>query len=148
MAKFTVEYVGKVKRRLEKLDKKFLDGYRVEVEGEFGTPPVLDVVRYLADFDSGTLSTDDRARLTKQMVLGKPLSFYYRGSKVGGFVMNSEADLFDAYEVFVRHPPILMLLMQVCLMRLVEKSMPLPEESDPPAAAGETPGSRQPSPER
>ncbi len=143
MPKYTVDFLSSIRERLSKVEKGFLKGYVIDIDGELAMPPLLDVVRYMSEYggDSKDLSVESKSQLVRQMIVGKSVEIFYKGKRLGAFTMNSPKDLFDAYPVLAANPPALSLLMEICAMKMVEKWMPPKVESDPPAAAAETEGS-------
>jgi hypothetical protein len=59
----------------------------------------------------------------------------YKGEKVETFSLNHRDCLFDFFDVLRKNPVVMIVLQQIAVARLLEKSLPLPTESAPPTAA-------------
>ena len=134
--KFTIDYKTKVNARMAKVTQGWVNDYAIEVE-DYTLPPLLDIVRYLTEFaeTDGRLSSQSKDEIMRTAILGKMVTVYYKGEKLEGFTMNKRDDLLDAFPTLKAHPPVVMLLQQTAVARMLEKSLPLPVESVRPVAA-------------
>ena len=99
MPQFNVDYLSKVRGKLDEVDRDFIRGYTVDIAGDVTLPPVLEIVRYLTEYASGSLSPESKERILRTAIIGKQVTISYRGKQLGAFTMNQMSDLFDAYEV-------------------------------------------------
>ena len=137
MPTFTLDYLTKVKERLSGVKSDFLKDYSIEIDGEMGMPPLLDIIRYLSEIANGeTTNQKSKEMILKYAILGKKVTLFYKGALLGAFTMNSMADPLESFDVLRKNPPALMLLMEITSSRMVEKSMPPQEGNGQPAAAG------------
>ena len=134
---FDFKYLGMVGERFGKLEKGWINDYRVTVDPDFTLPSLLDIVRYLAEWgnNKGKFSAESKDAITRIGILNKPVTIWYKGEKLEGFTMNDPRGLFDVFPVLQKHPTALMVLQETACARMLEKSLPLPIERAPTAAA-------------
>ena len=135
--KLTAEYLDTFREKMRKVPKGYFKDYLVEIDGDFATLPLLEVVRYLTEVDEGDLSIESKDQVTRKSVINRKVTISYRGKVLEPpFVMNSLADPWDSFPSLQKNPTALIFLMELAVAKLVEKSLPPQDESDPPVAAG------------
>jgi len=147
--RYTMDFLISIRKRLNNLNKDFLQDYAVEMES-FNDVPLLEQMRYIAEMGNGADSVEMKEKVAKLSLVGKPVTVLYKGQKIGNFQLNDMTNRFDDQEVLRKHPAAYSLLLEVCSRKIVEKYLPPRAESDPPAAAtpNGTPGSQRQSAER
>jgi hypothetical protein len=149
MPKYTMDFLISIRKRLNNLNKDFLQDYAVEVDA-FNDVPLLEQMRYIAEMGNGAESLELKEKVAKISVVGHAVTVSYKGQKIGSFTVNDLSNRFDDHEILRKHPAAYSLLLEVCSRKIVEKYLPPRAESDPPAAAAGngTQGSQRQSAER
>jgi hypothetical protein len=136
---FTVKYLDQVIKRLEAVPANFVDGYSVEIDGDWGMPPVFDVVRVLGELSTagglGGISIQTQEMVLRHAIKGRMVTVRYKGKELGKFQSNTVTDDLNNFDVLKNNPPAVMLMSQLAMARLLEKSLP-PQNDAPAAAAG------------
>jgi hypothetical protein len=147
MAKYNIDYLRSIKKRLNDVRTDFLQDYSIEIDGELNEIPLLEQMRFIVDMDKPDSElVDMKERIAKMAVLGKQVTVLFKGNKVGsGFTINDIKHRFDDQEVLRKNPPAYSLLLEICSRKIVEKYLPPRAESDPPAGANQMQGSQRPS---
>jgi hypothetical protein len=150
--KLTAAYLDTFREKMKKVPKGYFKDYSIEVDGEFGSLPLLDVVRYLTEIDGGELSIESKDRITRAAVINRKVTIFYQGKMLETpFIMNSPIDPWDSIPAVAKNPTALIVLMELAVSKMIEKSLPPQAESDPPVAAETVSwrnGSRVPSGQR
>ena len=135
--KLTAEYLDAFREKSKKVPKGYFKDYLIEVEGDFATLPILDVVRFLTELDDGDLSVDSKDRILRASIMGKRVTVSYRGKVLETpFTMNKPIDPWESFPALAKNPTALIFMMELALAKMIEKSLPPLDESDPPGAAG------------
>jgi hypothetical protein len=144
-AKYNIDYLRAIKRRLNDVRTDFLQDYSIEIDGELNEIPLLEQMRFIVDMDKPDSDlVDVKEHIAKMAVLGKQVTVFFKGNKIGpGFTINDLKHRFDDQEVLRKHPPAYSMLLEVCSRKIVEKYLPPRAESDPPVAAPPTQGSQR-----
>jgi hypothetical protein len=71
----------------------------------------------------------------RHAIRGRAITVKYKGKELGKFQSNSPTDDLNNFDVLRNNPPALMLMAQLAMARLLEKSLP-PQDDAPAAAAG------------
>ena len=134
--KFSINDKERVNTRIMKIPKGWIDDYTIEID-DFNLPPLLEIVRYLTEWTDNDfrLSAKSKDEIVRIGILNKPVTVLYKGEKVETFTLNKIDGLFDVYDVLKKNPVVMIVLQQIAVARLLEKSLPLPTESAPPTAA-------------
>jgi len=134
--KFSINDKERVNTRIMKIPKGWIDDYTIEID-DFNLPPLLEIVRYLTEWTDNDfrLSAKSKDEIVRIGILNKPVTVLYKGEKVETFTLNQRDGLFDSFDVLRKNPVVMIVLQQIAVARLLEKSLPLPTESAPPTAA-------------
>jgi hypothetical protein len=134
--KFSINDKERVNTRIMKIPKGWIDDYSIEID-DFNLPPLLEIVRYLTEWTDNDfrLSAKSKDEIVRIGILNKPVTVLYKGEKVETFTLNQRDGLFDSFDVLRKNPVVMIVLQQIAVARLLEKSLPLPTESAPPTAA-------------
>jgi len=104
-----------------------IEKYSFEVEDGFKMPPILDCVKLFSVFTSGDTSDDAeflRDKVMHQCLIGRNVTLYLDGNKVGACQISNLSDSWDAFEVFTDHPIGFSLISNSALWYVVGKFKP------------------------
>jgi len=142
MPKYTrsfVDQVGVEAAEYAKPDQRetSTSAFEVDAPEGFADVPVLEVCRIINESDEDMpMRFEDKERLMRFSILGKPIKMSYAGKALGTVLMNKLTDSLDAYTVFKDNPMALSFLMNVCVAYVLKRSLP-PRKQVPPVAAEE-----------
>ena len=106
---------------LDKLaPKDILGAYSVTFPAGMSKVPILELC---AIFEKEP-SFEDKVRLTRHCIIGKPVEIAYKGEVKQTVLLNDFNADFDVFPVFTEHPFALMLLIQTCFAAQLKNSLP------------------------
>jgi len=103
--------------------------YSFDVDPGFAKPPVLEIVRFVSDFND----KDKQEKIAKYCILGKTVKLLVNGKQFGsGFIINDLNAPWDLFPEFTEHPLALELLFDITAAHVLKNSK-LSQKSVPKA---------------
>ena len=134
---FTTEYIDRVATAGADPKAGRMEDFTIDLPG-FGVPPVLETARVLTEIGHVgfmNVSHETKALVLRHAIKGRLVKVLFRGKELGAFQMNNLDDNLDNFPVLSGNPAVVVLMMNLAMAHLLEKSMP-PRQSDPAPAAG------------
>jgi hypothetical protein len=124
---FTAKYIDQVASDVKSKDAGDVSLFSFDLDG-FGMPPVIETAKVLGEIGKvGSLtgvSDLTRERVMRYAILGKLTKVSYNGKEIGSFVMNKFEDVLDNFPVLRENPGAVLILENVAMAHLLQKSMP------------------------
>ena len=93
--------------------------YLFDIQPDFGRVPVLDVIRFVSDFNNRELQD----KITRYCIKEKVVTLKVDGAQVGsGFQMTDMNAPWDLFPEFQEHPLALEVLFEICGARVLKNS--------------------------
>jgi len=125
MAEYTREYSDNVSEELSS-DDFSLPVFSFDVDPEFRMPPVLDVIRFINNFND----PDSQEKNARYCILGKTVRLKIDGEQVGtGFTFTDIDAPWDLFPEIVKNPLCLRLLFELAGAYVLKNSMPSQKRS-------------------
>ena len=99
--------------------------YAIQIDGDFGFPPIRDATRFMNDRVANNLSEDLEDVIVHECVMGKKVTVSLDGTVIGAFISNSMTDSWDAVAPFFsEHPTAFNVLRNAALFSVIKKFTP------------------------